>query len=79
MYTPLVTVSAFPAVSAFPVVFWLSVGKVQLVSVPADGVPMSGVVSVIPANVSAAVLLLIATPVVPIYIVWSTSALPARL
>ena len=40
---------------------------------------MSGVVKVNPAKVNAAVPLLIATPVVPIYIVWSTSALPARL
>ena len=33
-------------VAAEPVVFWLSVGKVQLVSVPLEGVPRTGVTSV---------------------------------
>jgi hypothetical protein len=39
---------------------------VQLVRVPALGVPLSGVVSVIPARVNAAEALLRATSVVPI-------------
>ena len=47
---------------------------VQLVSVPALGVPILGVVKVIPAKVNAADALFIATPVVPIYIVWSVTA-----
>ena len=32
--------------AAVPVVFWLSVGKVQFVRVPEDGVPSAGVTSV---------------------------------
>ena len=40
--------------------------QVQEVRVPADGVPISGVVRVIPASVNAALHLLRATEVVPI-------------
>jgi len=46
----------------------------QFVNVQALGVHMSGVVSVIPARVNAAVVLSISTAVVPIYIVWSVAA-----
>ena len=41
---PLVSAAEVVAVAALPVVFWLSVGNVQLVNVPAEGVPRLGVV-----------------------------------
>jgi hypothetical protein len=49
--------------------------QVQEVRVPADGVPISGVVRVIPARVNAAEALFRATAVVPIYVELEFAAL----
>ena len=43
---PEVTASVADKDAAEPEVFWLSVGKVQFVSVPLEGVPRTGVTSV---------------------------------
>lgn len=83
----LTVVVALLSAPAYPVVFWLSVGNVQFVSVPLAGVPSTGVVSIglvrvllvsvsVPAMVArsasvTAVLNWAMVPVIPTMDVWS--------
>ena len=69
---PMVKVRAVVNVAALPVVFWLSVGNVQFVNVPVDGVPSAPPLTTkapaVPTATPSAVATLVPKPLTPVEI-----------